>query len=258
MSKAVKRGLVERMKQVGAYDVKIADPRRGFEHGIEGTRPLELWPECRAVVVFAVATSPSGNNTYIGPYAPWGEGDRKVGPVPSYVQSEEYAMDRVSRLLFDAIGYKGMAYLDDQGFRVSFKRPRMKICAYEAGLGVYGKAGFIIHPELGSRMRLGVLLTDAELPPDGRLEGFDPCDGCTVCMDACPAKAFDPSKRYPASYDRERCMNRRAEIASRELYCHNCYASCPAGTLSDRELLMISEVKSIYSPRIRERDAVRT
>jgi hypothetical protein len=26
-----------------------------------------------------------------------------------------------------------------------------KLCAYEAGLGVYGRSGLILHPELGNR-----------------------------------------------------------------------------------------------------------
>lgn len=248
----VKAGLVRRLKQVGAYDVKVADPRQGFEYAIDGTRPCELWPECRAVVVFAVATSPSGNNTYIGPYAPY-SGDRRVGPVPEYVKSEAFALDRASRLFLDAIGYKGMAYLDEHGYKVSFKRPRLKICAYEAGLGVYGKAGFIIHPELGSRFRLGAILTDAELPPDEKLSDFDPCSDCDACIRACPARALDPEQRYPHSYDRDRCMQRRAEIAAKKLYCHNCYAVCPAGKMADYELLSLVEVRSIHSPKNQRR-----
>ena len=156
-------------------------------------------------------------------------------------------MDRAARIFLDAIAYKGMAYLDDHGHRISFKRPRMKICAYEAGLGVYGKAGFILHPELGSRMRLGAILTDATLEPDGRLLDFAPCVDCDACIRACPAGAFDREKPYPSSYDRERCMRKRAEIASKGLYCHNCYAACPAGTMWDRELLQVSRAKSIHA-----------
>ena len=142
-----------------------------------------------------------------------------------------------------------MAFLKKNGYDVSlryygFRMPGLKLAAYEAGIGVYGRAGFIIHPVLGSR--IGGILTDAELEPDGRLEGFNPCEDCDLCIKACPAKAFDPTKQYPYSYNREKCIAKRAEIAKKGYYCHNCYAVCPAGKLEDEELLSIKEAKSIF------------
>jgi epoxyqueuosine reductase QueG len=113
---------------------------------------------------------------------------------------------------------------------------------------VYGRAGFIIHPVLGSRLRLGGILTDAVLEPDGRLEGFNPCKDCDLCIKMCPAKAFDPTKSYPHAYARNQCTDKRVEIADRGFYCHNCYAVCPAGKLEDEKLLRISEAKSFYKP----------
>jgi len=62
-------------------------------------------------------------------------------------------------------------------------------------------------------------MTDAELEPDGRLEGFNPREDCDLCIKTCPAKAFDPTKQYPYSYDRVKCMAKRAEIAKKGLYC---------------------------------------
>jgi hypothetical protein len=50
----LKTGLIAEMKRVGAWDVRIADPHRGFEHAPEGRHPLDLMPECRAVVAFVV------------------------------------------------------------------------------------------------------------------------------------------------------------------------------------------------------------
>jgi epoxyqueuosine reductase QueG len=101
---------------------------------------------------------------------------------------------------------------------------------------------------LGSRIRLGAILTDASLEPDGRLTGFDPCADCDRCQRACPAKAFDPTKPYPASWSRATCEAKRAEIAAQGLYCHNCYAVCPAGRLADESLLWMRESESFYRP----------
>jgi len=267
MVNSLKKGLVNRLKWIGAYDVRIADPRVGFEPLLPGRlppevwkplpverfyrHPLDLWKECRSIVVFAVACSPKVNNLYLGLYAPWKSAERKLGPVPSYIQSDDYAMDRLVRIFIKSITLEGMAFLRRHGCDVSFEyygfnMPGIKMAAYEAGIGVYGRAGFIIHPVLGSRIRLGAIMTNAELEPDGRLEGFNPCEDCDLCIKACPAKAFDPTKQYPYSYDRAKCMAKRAEIAKKGFYCHNCYAVCPAGQLKDEELLSIKEARSIY------------
>ena len=99
---------------------------------------------------------------------------------------------------------------------------------------------------LGSRIRLGGILTDAVLEPEGRLEDFDPCKDCDLCIKACPAKAFDPTKTYPCSYDREKYIVKREELAKKRLYCHNCYVVCLAGKLEDEKLLSIREARSIF------------
>jgi epoxyqueuosine reductase QueG len=239
----LKRDLVNRLKQVGAYDVGVADPAAGWEHALKGRRPLDLWEHTRSVVVFIVAASPASNNTYVGPYAPW-RGDRRVGPVPQNIQSDEFAMDRFFRLFIASITLKGMTLLSSQGHRVGFSPPQMKLAAYEAGIGVYGRSGLILHPVLGNRIRIGAILTDAVLEPDGRLENFDPCEDCSRCIDMCPAKAYDPSKSYPHSWSREKCMAKRQQIADRGLYCHNCFAVCPAGEIADEGLLCERKAKS--------------
>jgi epoxyqueuosine reductase QueG len=244
MANDLKQRLGDRLKQVGAYDVRVADPNVGFEHSLPGKHPLELWKHCRSVVVFAVACSPKGNNTYIGPYAPWREAERNLGPVPKNIKSTDYAMDRFVRPFIASITLKGMTLLQENGYSFSCATPRLKLAAYEAGLGVYGRSGIILHPVLGSRLRLGGILTDAVLEPDGHLTGFEPCRDCDECIQMCPAKAFDPAKSYPDSFSQQECMTKRAVIEERGLYCHNCNAVCPSGTLKDEDLLRIAEARS--------------
>ena len=244
MTNDLKQRLVDRMKQVGAYDVRIADPNVGFEHSLKGMHPLEVWKQCRSVVVFAVACSPKANNTYIGLYAPWREKERNLGPVPKDITSCDYAMDRLVRPFIASVTLKGMTVLQENGYNFSCATPRLKLAAYEAGLGIYGRSGIILHPVLGTRLRLGGILTDAVLEPDGRLAGFEPCQDCDQCITMCPAKAFDPAKSYPDSFSQQKCMAKRAEIEARGLYCHNCYAVCPSAKLKDEELLRIAEARS--------------
>jgi epoxyqueuosine reductase QueG len=253
----LKTALVDRLKQVGAYAVGVADPYQGYEHALPGRHPLALWPECQSVVVFAVACSPEMNNTYLGPYAPW-TGPRDVGPVPDDLASETHALDRLVRILIASVTLKGVAVVQGRGHQVRFTTgpgdfgipllPQLKLSAYEAGLGVYGRAGVILNPELGNRLRLGGLMTDARLPADGRLTDYAPCEDCDLCVRICPAQAFDldPQATYPSSWSRETCMARRAEIAARGFYCHNCFSVCPAGAVEDDDLLLTRQAVNVF------------
>ncbi len=249
----LKTGLIRRLKKAGAYDARVADPHVGYEHVLPGMHPLEVWPACRSVVVIAVACAPEANNTYIGTYAPW-SGERDLGPVPEELRSDDYGMDRLSRLVLASLTLKGIEFLHGSGCGVQTvpqARMQLKLSAYEAGIGVYGRAGFILHPVLGSHLQLAAILTDAVLEPDGRLEGFDPCAGCDRCIRLCPAQAYDASKSYPDSWSREACTAKRAELARRGLFCHTCNAACPAGSLHDVDLLRIGEARSIYSKGVK-------
>ena len=135
MSRVVlKDHLAKRLRQVGAYDVRIADPAVGFEHVVADQHPLKLWPACTSVVVFAVAMSPAVSNTYVGVRAP-DDRDRDVGPVPQDIQSCDFGMDRLSRLFVASVTLKGVTFLSNQGHQVSFANPQSKLCAFEAGLG---------------------------------------------------------------------------------------------------------------------------
>jgi epoxyqueuosine reductase QueG len=254
MTPGLKENIVERLRQAGAHDVRIANTRAGFERGLPEQNPSRLWPESKSVIVFAVAMSPAANNIYAGPRAPW-QAERHMGPVPQDIQSSEYAMDRLSRLFVASITLEGVAFLSQKGVRLAFVNLQAKMCAFESGLGVYGRSGLIIHPNLGNRMSIGTILTDAEMEPDGRLDGFDPCAECDLCIRKCPARAYDARKAYPDSWSRAKCMAKRSEIAARGFYCHNCFAVCPAGRLEDKELLLLKESIDFHRPSRRAASA---
>jgi len=232
------------MKQAGAFDVRIACPSKGFDRVPEEEMPLSIWPECRSVVVFAVAMSPDCNNIFIGPRAP-GDARRNLGPVPESIQSEEYAIDRLARLFIASVTLKCIQYLTHFGNSVSYKVPPLKPSAQASGLGVYGRSGLILNPVLGNRMCLGAVLTDADMEPDLELNGFEPCTDCFLCINNCPAGAYNPEVRYPDGWSYETCTAKRSEISAGGLYCHNCFAVCPAGKIADTDLLQIRTVESI-------------
>ena len=259
MKDEFKERLVAHLKQAGAFDVRIADPKKGFEHAEEGRRPIELWQDCRSIVVFAVAMSTRTKFTYAGPYSP-----SRDDHTMRFHHSFDYGMDRLAHLFVGAITSWGAAFLQDNGYNVCLSasgipgllsRPttQSKLCAYESGLGVYGRSGIIIHPELGNRMAIGTILTDAVVGLDPRLEDFHPCKDCDLCIRMCPSQAFDSTKTYPESWDRETCVSKKAETQARGYRCDACFACCPAGTVPEEKLFGFEEQESFYMTLQKER-----
>lgn len=70
-----------------------------------------------------------------------------------------------------------------------------------AGLGFIGKNGMLVHPEFGSYLFLGVVITDLEAPPGDEIpEG---CGACTRCIASCPTEALVA----PRILDARRCIS---------------------------------------------------
>jgi len=67
---------------------------------------------------------------------------------------------------------------------LSYKR-----LAQLAGLGNFGKNALIINPVFGPWIRLGAVLTNAEMTPDKPFEK-DLCGACEACLKACPVGAL--------------------------------------------------------------------
>lgn len=105
-----------------------------------------------------------------------------------------------------------------------------------AELGWIGKHTLLIHPDLGSWMLLGGVLTTLELlPPESQRPITDHCGTCTRCIDACPTKAITPY-----SVDARRCISyltiERRETIPEEFHepigawlfgCDICQEVCP-------------------------------
>ena len=105
--------------------------------------------------------------------------------------------------------------------------------ARKAGLGWQGKNGSIIHPEYGSWIFIGGLITNLELVPDRPLE--NKCGACTRCLDNCPTGALE--KEY--LLNAKKCLgqvtlskgylslNERKKIGTRVWGCDTCQNVCP-------------------------------
>jgi reductive dehalogenase len=124
-----------------------------------------------------------------------------IGPAPNtpvvmesarqYVESAKVAVQL--GYLIRSLGYPARAHIDGN-YRVI-----APLVARDAGLGEIGRMGLLMTPELGPRVRLGVVTTDLPLIPDQRNTGdvsvLDFCQICQKCAENCPSQSIPTGDR---------------------------------------------------------------
>ena len=131
----------------------------------------------------------------------------------------------------------------------------------EAGIGGYGESGLLVTKGFGPAVRLGGVVTDAEISPGAPLPGT-PCIHCLRCVEACPMGALSGGgkidkrkcgdKIFSGGYRawrnfllalHEASPEKRKELTASQLsldlwqnfmtgnyyYCFACQAACPVG-----------------------------
>lgn len=172
--------------------------------------PALLLPGTRSVWCFLI------------PYAPRPETPDPGGRIAAFARGDDYhplVRNRLRQLLqrMQDIrpGTRGRAFTDSAPILE-------KAWAVRCGLGFIGRNGLLIHPRLGSRVLIGVLLTDIaveELPETDEngikrvfrsdeaasAEAGIRCGKCRRCLAACPAGALTA----PGRLDARRCLSYR-------------------------------------------------
>jgi len=231
------------LRDRGAFQVRVASPLVGFEKAIRGCHPLDVMKKGKSVIVFAI---------YVG--------------LDYYrivkVEGKTAGDDRIGYIFRDWLAYELAEFLKAKGFSAVFpyghfdKGLSFKLAAHEAGVGVYGKCGLIITPEYGPRVNIGVVVTDAVLEPDEKLD-FNPCKACKVCVRVCPVEAVREGLDPPVSHNREECVNfiqgLRDESGDPKFFCGYCYDKCPVGRTGKRGF-WISRYKKLVNLRRRDRE----
>jgi ferredoxin len=171
----------------GALTVGVAElqPYHVYSHvgrgpGQYGT-PVEV--EHRFAVAFTVEMDLKHVAT--APYAP-----TFMESAKEYVEAARVAVQLANFIRL--LGYPARAHIDGN-YRVI-----APLVARDAGLGEIGRMGLLMTPELGPRVRLGVVTTDLPLVPDGRGEDrsvLDFCSVCSKCADTCPPHAIPQGDR---------------------------------------------------------------
>jgi epoxyqueuosine reductase QueG len=114
-----------------------------------------------------------------------------------------------------------------------------KTVATRAGLGWIGKCALLITNQFGSAIRLGSVLTDADLSLDIPIETSQ-CRDCTICSEICPSRALS-GKNWEVGMPRDSlidvlaCQESAQELLIKRTgtevvgrtFCGICIACCP-------------------------------
>jgi epoxyqueuosine reductase len=125
------------------------------------------------------------------------------GPPPG--RMAKYAMGRDYHNVLTKKSRKVARVLEAAGFvarvAVDSKPVFERAWAERAGVGFVGKNCCLIVPGLGSHVFLACIVTTAALSPDVPMSRR--CGSCTLCLDACPTRAFVGAHRL----DARRCIS---------------------------------------------------
>jgi reductive dehalogenase len=142
-----------------------------------------------------------------------------------YVEAARVALQLA--YLIRGLGYPARAHIDGN-YRVV-----APLVARDAGLGEIGRMGLLMTPELGPRVRLGVVTTDLPLVPDqrsGDLSTIDFCRICKKCAENCPSRSIPFGDREEIDgalrwrIDSDSCFRYWNVIGTD---CGRCMAVCP-------------------------------
>jgi epoxyqueuosine reductase QueG len=149
----------------------------------------------------------------------------------------------------DWVAFRFVHFLEDMGYeavvphgymneKMRIARLSLKLAAYEAGIGVFGRPSILITPEYGPRVIFRAVLTNASMQPDKPLTDFDPCRKCHTCIELCPVNAIDGKLPPPTGFNRDRCLRFvykiREKTNRRVMYCGYCYNRCPVGEIAEK------------------------
>ena len=107
-----------------------------------------------------------------------------------YVEAAKIAVQLAG--FIRARGYPARAHVDGN-YRVI-----APLVAWDAGLGEIGRMGILMTPELGPRVRLGVVTTEMPLvadPPGDDVSVIDFCTACKKCAENCPSESISFGER---------------------------------------------------------------
>lgn len=193
-----------------------------FSDAPRGFHPKDIFPGTKSVIVIA-KRFPAGAM-------------KALSPVP-YTFSTEQVLSEVYQITITLMRYfesenitavpvpsVPYEYWDEENL-TGKGIMSLRHAGYFAGIGTFGKNSLIYNRKFGNCITLGALLTDADIHPDTIITGNMCPEGCSVCMDSCPAGALTATGVIQA-----RCRPHSTMVSKRgdTLYtCHLCRSRCP-------------------------------
>lgn len=234
--------------------------------------PREALADCRTLILVSLRYGPGDEPSVSGPDPETPSSNRDAfplqsdtadsagGPAPARAVIARYAGGRdyhdvfEERLTLLAETVASLAPESACKAYVDYGPVLERDHAQRAGLGWIGKNTMLIHPDLGSYLLLGELLTTLELAPDPPFTA-DRCGTCVRCIDACPTGAI----RGPRELDSRLCISYltielrgsipvelRPAIGDRVFGCDICQEVCPWN--SDAPVLSAADSQLALEP----------
>ena len=121
------------------------------------------------------------------------------------------------------------------GYRAQIHSPNDNSAPYipmfvEAGLGQLGANGQLLSPHFGSRSRIFIITTDAQVTYDKPIDyGFHKfCEECQVCVNRCPGRALVKDKVWWRGAEKHKLMYDRCRpVMATYEGCGVCMLVCP-------------------------------
>src|SRR5881396_1098453 len=154
----------------------------------------------------------------------------------NYVQTQSLPGMDAERAHFGTYEIEGALLLDladhirELGYHAQVHSPNDNSAPYipmfvAAGLGQLGANGQLLSPHFGSRARLQIIYTDANVthdqPVDYGIHKF--CQVCQVCVQRCPGRALMPEKVWYRGVEKNKLVFKRCRpVMARYLGCGIC------------------------------------
>lgn len=199
----------KRAKELGIDCIGIASIDR-YKNAPTLMNPSAYFPEAKSVIVVGMRI-PRGSYRGIEEGTHW----------HNYTY---YSYNRLNTLFRPKLKYALACFIEDHGFEAVLHYPgvpernpiaepvapgkvppsvacNIRLIGVGAGVGEMGHSKVFLTPEFGPRVRLGCILTDAELEPDDIIEPGTICNSCGRCVRECPGGAIPPIKEEKIHVD---------------------------------------------------------
>lgn len=178
-----------------------------FDEAPRRMHPRNVFPECRSVISIV---QPIPRGSYRG-----------ITEGTHFSNYTFYSYSRLNGFFRPQITYEIARFIEDHGYEAVAifpgvpehwkpgNRPlvpgrpapeinlNVRVIGMGCGLGEIGWSKVFLHPEYGPRVRLGQILTDAELEPDPLPEPGSICKHCMKCVKLCPGNAIPKKGEKP-------------------------------------------------------------